>query len=206
MFGTKAAVLVVAGDESVREACAEVLSERHEVYVAADLAEASAAVESASIDVALVAATLPDGSPSALVDRLRERGAVPRAALLAEEPFEPDGTDSFDAVVSTPPSASDLESVVNRLTACKRYDDRIERFYALSVACADLAERLDASDLATSDAYARLCAERDEARAAADDALAAVDRDDRVALVPDDGDASNARPNTARNTQCEIHD
>lgn len=205
MFGTNVTVLVVAGDGSVRGTCAEVLSDCYEVHTAGDLDAATAIVESAAVDVALVG-RIPDGTPRALVDRLRDHGTVPRVALLAEEPVDDDDERACDAVVSLPPTGAELESVVNRLTACKRYDDHIERFYALSVACADLAERLDETELSTSDAYARLCAERDDARAAADDALAAVDRDDRPILVPCDTDEPDARPNTHRSTQCEIHD
>lgn len=205
MFGTNVTVLVVAGDESVRGTCAEVLSDRYEVHTTGDLDAATAVVEATAVDVALVG-HLPDGTARALVDRLRDHGTVPRVALLAEEPVDADDERACDAVVSLPISETELESVVNRLTACKRYDDHIERFYALSVACADLAERLDEAELATSDAYARLCAERDEARAAADDALAAVDRDDRPILVPHDADEPDARPSTNRSTQCEIHD
>jgi len=114
MFGTKATVLVVTGDESVREACVEVLSDRHEVRLAADLAGATAVVESTSVDVALVSACLPDGTPSTLVDRLRDRGTVPRVALLAEESFDPDGSDPFDAVVPTPPTAFSIRTGWNR--------------------------------------------------------------------------------------------
>jgi len=206
MFGTKATVLVVAGDESVRESCAEALSDRYEVRTASDLDAAVAAVEATMVDIALVGTRLSEGSPRALVDRLRDRGTVPRMAVLSEDPFEADEEGPFDAVVSVPPTGAELEAVVCRLSACKRYDDRIERFYALSIACADLAERLDRSELASSDAYARLRAERDEARAAADDALAAVDRDDHPILVPRDTDDTDTQPNTQRNAQCEIHD
>lgn len=205
MLGTNVVVLVVA-DESVSGSCVEVLSDRYEVHTAGDLAAATAVVESTAVDVALVGADLPDATPRAVVDRLRDHGTVPRVALLADEPVDPADEATYDAVASLPPTEAELGAVVSRLTACKRYDDHIDRFYALSVACADLAERLDASELSTSDAYARLRAERDEARVAADDALAAVDRDDRPSLVPHDADGAESRRATHRNTQCEIHD
>jgi CheY-like chemotaxis protein len=126
--------------------------------------------------VLVVDECLPDGDGVELVETATACGLSPRAAVLSRTggPF-PD----FDVVLEGCPSAEELTDGLERLFSLREYDERVDRLYEL----VRHESRTPAAGAVGDGGFDRLSDDVREARDDADDALLAVDDDDRSRLL-----------------------
>jgi CheY-like chemotaxis protein len=169
----RGSALLVGGSEAERDRWVAALAETVPTTAVPD---GGAALDrlAGDVEVMLVHADLSDPDPPALVAAAREEGHMFRAALVtARAPTEDVVSQGFDAWLLTPVDADQLAETVEGLLACREYDRAVGALYRVATA---RAEGEDEDEAVTRE-------EIDEARAAADAALAAVETADREALL-----------------------
>jgi DNA-binding response OmpR family regulator len=189
-------VLVVEDETELCELYTTWLADEYEV-VAVETAAAAIDALSEAVDVALLDRRLPDGSGDEVLEALRERGHEARVAMITAVAPDFDILEmGFDDYLVKPVTREELLEVVETLLARRTYDERLQRFAALTSKQVALAEEKSEAELAASEEYADLETEIGDLRAELDDLFERFDQDDfRAAFLtfdlhPTDHDAN----------------
>jgi len=149
-------VLVVDDEPDVTDAYAIWLDDRYEVLTATGGESALEQIDD-SVDVVLLDRRMPGLSGDEVLERLAERDADPRVAMVtAVDPGFDILEMPFDDYLTKPVTSEELADTVDRLAAVAEYDDRSRRLFALAQKRAALEAGKTATELADSEEYAEL--------------------------------------------------
>lgn len=165
-------VLVVEDDPEIRQIYENTLGNRWPLRLAADEAEALAALDG-SVGVALLDRDLGDGSGDAVLAAIRERGIECRVAMVTGVTPDTDVVDmGFDEYLTKPVDPERLQATVSELSLRSRYDEQVREYYALARKRVLLESEYDRTTLEGAPAYEVLCDRLAELEASAADVLA----------------------------------
>lgn len=187
MSGADAEVVLVVDDEAeVAEVFAIWLEDDYETRVATGGREALEAIEDGDVDVVLLDRRMPDLSGDETLARMRERGFDGPVAMVTAVDPDFDIVDmEFDDYLVKPVSREELHETVERLGSIGSYDERTQDQFALARKLATLELEKSEAELETSEEYAALRSQFEEAQGALDEAFADMDERARTALFRD---------------------
>ena len=177
-------VLVVDDEAEVAEVFAIWLQDEYETRVATSGAAALEALD--DVDVVLLDRRMPELSGDETLARMRERGFDGPVAMVTAVDPDFDIVDmEFDDYLVKPVSKEDLHETVERLGSIGAYDERTQDQFALARKLATLEVEKSESELESSEEYAALRSQFEEAQGTLDDAFADMDERARTALFKD---------------------
>lgn len=152
----KRTVLIVDDIEDTVNLYADMLSDEYEVRTAFDGKEALEKYDY-EVDIVLLDRRMPGLSGYEIVERFRERGTDARIALVTATEPDFDALDvEFDEYVVKPVSMETLQDVVADLASRIKYDDPVQKYFALASKIATLGANKTDEELGHNERYEEL--------------------------------------------------
>ncbi len=189
MNGSEPATVLVVDDESdVADAYAAQLSSEYTVSTAYSGQDALDRLDDA-VDVVLLDRRMPGVSGDEVLERIRERELDCRVAMVTAVDPDFDIIEMpFDDYVIKPVSREDLVDTIERLLTTSEYEQKLQKYYALTAKHATLLANKPDTDLADSEAFATLEERMDRLGEELDTTMTNFDDDDFEAAFRDLGD------------------
>jgi DNA-binding response OmpR family regulator len=158
----EAGVLIAEDDPDLADLYARWVGEEHDARVAYDGEQALEKLD-AGIDVVLLDRMMPGLSGDAALDRIRERGADCRVAMVtAVEPDFDVIEMGFDAYLTKPVTETDLLETIDRLLTRSSYTTDLQDFAAVASKKALLEAEKSSAELESNEEYQQLSAQFNE--------------------------------------------